>query len=99
MPDEDRLIADAGAVLHVPGSKGARLTELSKAMAYAKSGLPCLVPDIVGSEAKSSTVDNQLKERMLSNAITVQIAHRLLSKMPGVNSEKIVWHGESIGNT
>ncbi len=93
----DERIEDSGAVLLNPGSKGARVSELSKGEAYARAGFPCLIPDIVGSEQKASIVDNQLQESMLANGTFVQICHRLLSGMKGVNREKIIWHGESIG--
>ncbi len=103
MPEE--IAEGAGVVLLLPGSKGARFSEIERALAYASQGIPCLIPDFV-STAKTnkelrgnSTIQNQLAVSFFGNALSILLLHHVLQGWDAIDPTKIVWDCESIGAT
>ncbi|HBN21830.1 MAG TPA: hypothetical protein DD412_01155 [Holosporales bacterium] len=103
MPSE--IAEGAGVVLLMPGSKGARLSEIKRAKDYAKQGVPCLIPDFVSTARTNnklggnSTIGNQLAVSFFGNALSILLLHNTLQEWDAIDPEKVVWDCESIGST
>ena len=90
---------DAGAVLHIPGSKRVGYTQLKKGERCSKEGIPCFMLDFIGTEDSRSTVTDQLTVSFFARALSILIGHQLLQSLDSVNPHRIVWDTESIGST
>ena len=103
MPDE--IAEGAGVVLLLPGSKGARLSEIARAKEYARKGIPCLMPDFVSTARTNnvlggnSTIGNQLAVSFFGNALSIMLLHHTLQEWDNIDNKKIIWDCESIGST
>jgi len=103
MPEE--IAEGAGFVLLLPGSKGARLSEILRAQEYAIKGIPCLIPDFVSTARSNdsldgnSTIGNQLAVSFFGNALSIIGFHHMIQEWGDIDNTKIVWDCESIGST
>lgn len=103
MPEE--IAEGAGIVLLLPGSNGARFSDIDRALAYARQGIPCLIPDFVSTAKtnktlrRNSTIQNQLAVSFFGNALSILSLHHVLQGWDAIDPTKIVWDCESIGAT